>query len=94
MPNLDPEQALQSNRKGGRPKAFDGETTKVALFLPPDLAGTLKALAARQRLTPSLVVAAWIQEAEVREAIARGKKAFEDGDVVSHEDALRRLAKW
>lgn len=83
-----------STRKGGRPKAFDEETVKVALFLPPDLAGTLKSLAARHRLTPSLVVAEWIQKAEVREAIARGQKAFEKGHVVSHEEALQRLSKW
>jgi predicted transcriptional regulator len=83
-----------SPRKGGRPKAFDEETVKVALFLPPDLVGTLKALAARRRLTPSLVVAEWIEKAEVREAIARGRQAFEKGEVVSHAEALRRLAKW
>jgi predicted transcriptional regulator len=83
-----------SPRKGGRAKAFDEETVKVALFLPPDLVGTLKALAARRRLTPSLVVAEWIERAEVREAIARGRQAFEKGDVVSHAEALRRLAKW
>jgi predicted transcriptional regulator len=81
-------------RKGGRPKAFEGETVKIALFLPPDLAGTLKAFAARRRLTPSLVVADWIQVAEVREALDRGRQDFERGDVVSHEEALRRLAKW
>jgi predicted transcriptional regulator len=87
-------EAPPSTRKGGRPKAFEEETVKVALFLPPDLAGTLKALAARHRLTPSLVVAEWIQKAEVREAIARGRQAFKKGDVVSHEEALQRLSKW
>ena len=81
-------------RKGGRAKAFQGETVKVALFLPPDLAGNLKALAARHRVTPSLVVADWIQAAEVREALARGRVAFENEDVVSHEEALQRLSKW
>ena len=81
-------------RKGGRPRAFDEETVKVALFLPPDLVGTLKAVAARRRLTPSLVVAEWIEKAEIREAIARGRQAFEKGDVVSHAEALQRLSKW
>ena len=81
-------------RKGGRQKAFQGETVKVALFLPPDLAGDLKAFAARHRQTPSLVVADWIQNAEVREAIARGREAFEAGDVVSHDEAIQRLSKW
>ena len=37
-------------RRGGRPRAFEGETVKVALFLPPDLAGTLKAFAAKHHL--------------------------------------------
>lgn len=83
-----------SLRKGGRAKAFEGETVKVALFLPPELAGALKAFATRQRRTPSLVIAAWIQEAEVREALEKGRLDFEKGDVVSHEEALRRLAKW
>ena len=81
-------------RKGGRQKAFQGETVKVALFLPPDLAGDLKAFAARHRQTPSLVVADWIQNAKVREAIARGREAFEAGDVVSHDEAIQRLSKW
>ncbi len=81
-------------RKGGRPKAFSEDTVKVALFLPPDLIGTLKALAARRRLTPSLVVAEWIEKAEIREAITRGRQDFEKGDVVSHEEAVQRLAKW
>ena len=81
-------------RQGGRQKAFQEETVKVALFLPPDLAGSLKAFAARHRQTPSLVVADWIQIAEVREAIARGRQAFEKGDVVSHEEAIQRLSKW
>ncbi len=81
-------------RKGGRPKAFTEDTVKVALFLPPDLIGTLKALAARRRLTPSLVVAEWIEKAEIREAIARGLQDFEKGDVVGHEEALERLSKW
>ena len=81
-------------RRGGRPKAFEGETVKVALFLPPAMAGTLKAFAARHRTTPSLVVADWIQEAEVREALERGRQDFEQGKVVGHEEALLRLARW
>jgi predicted transcriptional regulator len=81
-------------RQGGRQKAFQEETIKVALFLPPDLAGRLKAFAVRHRQSPSLAVAAWIQEAEVREAIARGREAFKRGDVVSHEEALERLSRW
>jgi len=32
--------------------------------------------------------------AEIREAIAGGRQDFVKGDVVSHEEALRRLAKW
>ncbi len=81
-------------RKGGRVKAFQEETVKVALFLPPELAGTLKSLATRGRQTPSQVVARWIHEAEIRDAVARGRQAFDQGDVVSHEEAMKRLAKW
>jgi predicted transcriptional regulator len=40
------------------------------------------------------VVAEWIEKAEIREAIARGRQAFEKGDVVSHAEALQRLSKW
>jgi predicted transcriptional regulator len=83
-----------SQRRGGRAKAFEGETVKMALFLPPDLAGTLKAFAAKHHQTPSLVVAEWIQVAEVREAITKGRQAFEKGDVVSHEEAVQKLSKW
>jgi predicted transcriptional regulator len=81
-------------RKGGRPKAFEEATVKVALFLPSDLIGSLKALAARSRSTPSLVVAEWIRKAEIREAITRGRQDFEKGDVANQEEALQRLARW
>ena len=85
---------LPTARRGGRPKAFAEATVKVALFLPPELAGSLKAFAARHRQTPSLAVAQWIRAAEIQEAIAKGREAFEMGDVVSHEEALARLSKW
>jgi predicted transcriptional regulator len=94
MPRPSVSKSELPQRQGGRPKSFQGETVKVALFLPPDLAGELKAFAARHRQTPSLVVADWLQRAEVHEAIARGQEAFERGDVVSHEEAVKRLSKW
>ena len=87
-------QARVEPRRGGRVKAFEGETVKVALFLPPDLAGDLKAFAAKRHQTPSLLVAEWIRVAEVREAIAKGRQSFEAEDVVSHEDAIQRLSRW
>lgn len=90
----EPSKATDPTRRGGRPRAFDGETVKVALFLPPDLAGDLKAYAARQRQTPSALVADWIHKAELSEAIARGRQDFVDGNVISHEEVLKRLAKW
>ncbi len=93
-PTVPKAQPSARQHRGGRPKAFAGETVKVALFLPPDLAVTLKAFAAKHRQTPSNVVAEWIQGAEVREAIAQGREAFETGDVVTHEEALQRLSKW
>ncbi len=76
-------------RRGGRPKAFEGETVKVALFLPPELAGTLKALAAKHHQTPSNLVAEWIRSAEVREAMAQGR----EGDAVTPEAALPRSTR-
>jgi predicted transcriptional regulator len=94
MPRQSDAKPESPRRQGGRPKAFQGETVKVALFLPPDLAGDLKAFAARHRQTPSRVVADWIQNAEVREAIARGREAFEAGDVLSHDEAIHRLSRW
>jgi len=93
-PPVDAAAAPVPVRKGGRPKAFEEDTVKVALFLPPGLAGTLKALAARRRLTPSLVVAEWIRAADLRDALERGRQAFEQGDVATHEEALQRLARW
>lgn len=93
-PLPDAQAAPLTVRKGGRPKAFEEDTVKVALFLPPGLAATLKALAARRRLTPSLVVAEWIQVADLRDAVERGRQAFEQGDVATHEEALHRLARW
>ena len=40
------------------------------------------------------MVAEWIEKAEIREAITRGRQDLEKGHVVSHEEALPRLAKW
>lgn len=57
------------SRRGGRPKSFEEATVKVALFLPSELAGTLKAFAAMHGQTPSQVVARWIEGAEVRALI-------------------------
>lgn len=94
MPRVSANNEEPPRRRGGRPKAFAEETVKVALFLPPEIAGNLKAIAARQRQTPSLVVANWIHNAEIQDAIARGRKDFEKGDVLSHEEAIRRLSKW
>lgn len=81
-------------RRGGRRRSFAGETVKVALFLPPDLASELRAFAARHRQTPSLLVAEWLRIAEIRDAISRGREDFERGEVVDHEEAVRRLSKW
>lgn len=89
-----PSKAIEPTRRGGRPRAFEGETVKVALFLPPDLAGDLKAYAARQRQTPSALVADWIHKAELFEAIARVRQDFVDGNVISHEEILKKLSKF
>ena len=93
-PKVPPPDQDRPVRRGGRPKAFEEETVKVALFLPLELAGGLKAMAARHRQTPSLLVADWLRQAEILDAIARGRKDFETGDVVSHEDAQERLSRW
>jgi len=94
MPRTPAEEAEPIQRQGGRRRSFPGETVKVALFLPPDLAGELKAIAARRHQTPSLLVAEWLRVAEIRDAIAKGREDFERGDVVDHEEAIKRLAKW
>lgn len=90
-PTSDP---VRSASRGGRPRAFEEDTVKVALFLPPDLAWNLKALAARHRVTPSLMVAEWLRQAEIREEIAQGRRDFDNGDTVTHEEAVERLSKW
>lgn len=50
----------EEKRRGGRKAAFAGETVKVALFLPPDVAALLKVRAAESRMTPSALVAKWL----------------------------------
>lgn len=51
---------VKPKRSGGRKAAFEGTTVKVALFLPPGLAAELRSRSARFSMTPSQVVAHWV----------------------------------
>jgi len=66
-----PPAPLPSPRKGGRRRSFEEATVKLALFLPPDLAATLKAFAALTGQTPSQAVARWLEGPEVRSIIPK-----------------------
>lgn len=61
LPDSPPQADGSTVRRGGRKRAFE-ETVKVSLFLPPDVAGDLKAMAAQRRLTPSQLVAEWTEK--------------------------------
>jgi hypothetical protein len=61
LPGSTSQSGISSARRGGRKRAFE-ETVKVSLFLPPEVAGELKAMAAQRRLTPSQLVAEWTEK--------------------------------
>lgn len=61
LPDSKTQSEISTARRGGRKRAFE-ETVKVSLFLPPEVAGELKALAAQRRLTPSQLVAEWTEK--------------------------------
>ena len=78
----------------GRPKTFEGETTKVSVVVPTETARTLRVMAAEQGVSIAQLVDDWTRKARLLEAVERGRRAIAEGDVMSHEEVGRRLKKW
>lgn len=80
--------------RGGRPRVFDVATVRLNLFLPEDAAKRIRLLAVEQGISPSQLVDGWARRAELDRAVARGRKAVEEGRTVDQEAAELRLARW
>ena len=78
----------------GRPKTFEGPTTKVSVVVPTETARALRVMAAEQGVSVAQLVDEWTRKARLLEAVERGRRAIAEGDVVSHKEVGRRLKKW
>lgn len=80
--------------RGGRPKIFEVPTSRLNLFLPQETVKRIRMMAVQQGVSPSQLVDVWARRMEVIEGVTRGMEDFEKGEVVSHEEALKRLSRW
>ncbi|HLO66368.1 MAG TPA: hypothetical protein VK188_05075 [Holophaga sp.] len=78
----------------GRPRNFEGETTKVSVVVPAETARALRVMAAERGVSIAQLVDEWTRKALIQDAVEKGRKAIADGDAVSHEEMGRRLMKW
>jgi len=78
----------------GRPRTFEGPTTKVSVVVPSETARMVRIMAAEQGVSVAQLVDDWTRKARLLEAVEWGRKAIAEGDFVSHEEAGRRLKKW
>ncbi|WP_243330966.1 hypothetical protein [Mesoterricola sediminis] len=78
----------------GRPRNFEGETTKVSVVVPTETARALRVMAAEQGVSVAQLVDEWTRKAQIQAAVEKGRKAIAEGDVISHEEMGRRLNKW
>ena len=78
----------------GRPRTFEGPTTKISMVMPADTARTLRVMAAEQGVTIAQLIDEWTRKAQLMAAVERGRRAVAEGDVVSHKEAGHRLKKW
>ena len=78
----------------GRPRTFEGPTTKVSVIVPSATARDLRVMAAEQGVSVAQLVDDWTRKARLMEAVERGRRAIADGDFISHEEAGKRLKKW
>lgn len=78
----------------GRPRTFEGPTTKVSVVVPSETARLLRVMAAEQGTSIAQLVDDWAHKARLLEAVERGRRAFAEGDFITHEEAGRRLKKW
>ena len=77
----------------GRPRTFEGPTTKVSIVIPSETARTLRVMAAEQGVSVAQLVDDWTRKARLLDAVERGRQAIAEGDFVNHEEAGRRLKK-
>ncbi len=77
----------------GRPKSFEGPTTKVSVLVPEETARLMRVMAAEQGVSMAQLVDDWARRARVTESVDRGRRAFKEGDFVTHEEAGVRLKK-
>ena len=77
----------------GRPKSFEGPTTKVSVLVPEETARMMRVMAAEKGVSIAQLVDDWARRARVVEAVEQGRKAFEAGDFVTQEEAGARLKK-
>jgi predicted transcriptional regulator len=84
----------QVPNRGGRPKVFEAPTVRLNLFIPEDTAKRIRHFAVEQGVSPSQLIDEWAKRAELDKAVARGRKAIQEGRVVDQEEAERRLSRW
>jgi predicted transcriptional regulator len=77
----------------GRPKTFEGPTTKVSVVVPSETARLMRVMAAEQGVSVAQLVDDMTHRTQLLQAVERGRKAFAEGDVVPHKEAGRRLGK-
>jgi hypothetical protein len=77
----------------GRPRSFEGPTTKVSVVVPSDTARLLRVMAAEKGVSVAQLVNDMARRAKLVEAVERGREAFAEGNSVTHEEAGRRLKK-
>lgn len=77
----------------GRPKTFEGPTMKVSVVVPCETARIMRVMAAEQGVSVAQLVDNLAHRAKLLDAVERGRKAFSEGDYVTHKEAGRRLRK-
>ncbi|MGA9750839.1 MAG: hypothetical protein WBS54_03525 [Acidobacteriota bacterium] len=77
----------------GRPKTFEGPTTKVSVVVPTDTARIMRVMAAERGVSVAQLVDDLAHREELLNAVERGRRAFAEEDYVTHEEAGRRLRK-
>jgi len=65
----------------GRPRNFEGVTTKVSVLVPEETARAMRVMAAEQGLSVAQLVDAWTRKALIQNAVEMGRKALAEGDV-------------
>ena len=77
----------------GRPKTFEGPTMKVSVVVPCETARIMRVMAAERGVSLAEFVDNMTHREKLLDAVERGRRAFAEGDYVTHEEAGRRLRK-